>query len=85
MNGVAGELHKKKFDLPAGLSIIPVDLATGDLLANGAAAAGEKISREIFLGDNIPEEVRWLKKKRLDTLAAKFLSSLVPEQLSLTA
>lgn len=60
MAGVAGELHKKRFDLPPDMSIIPVDLATGELMPNGLSIPGRKIRREIFLSNDIPEKVQWL-------------------------
>jgi penicillin-binding protein 1A len=65
MGGMADGAKEKEFSMPDGISLVPVDLETGELVSYKLDGRERKISREVFLSGKIPEEVRWLKTDHL--------------------
>jgi len=61
VGGLAEGAKKKEFPMPQGISLVPVDLETGELVSYDLDGREGEISREVFLSEKIPEEVRWLK------------------------
>lgn len=57
----AAQMKEKEFRMPAGISVVPIDLETGEIADYAGSGSGRHISREIFFNSNIPAGVEWIK------------------------
>ena len=64
MGKVENGMKKRQFRVPAGISVAPVDLDTGEIVPFAASGSSNRISKEIFLSSNIPDGVEWIRADR---------------------